>query len=186
MKAAILMIILLACLSSAEERGDLEFSVGAGVWMPALLDSDAQLTPGPAFVASIQIPPSLGNVFIIETGYLSAGSDRSAFDGISAIPLTVGYRMYPLYRRFAGPRGIEPLLGIYGGGMLLWDSPAGTQDKTSTGAGVIGAEVGARVCLGESASLDLVVSPEWVGTGSSLAGEGKDLTGLRLTCSVSF
>jgi hypothetical protein len=37
--------------------------------------------------------------------------------------------MYPFYRRYAGPRGIEPLLGIYGGGMLLWDSPEGNQNR---------------------------------------------------------
>lgn len=186
MKAAVLLIIALAAVSMAEDRGSLEFSLGGGVWMPALLESDARLNPGPAVLASLQIPPSLGNVFIIQTGYLSASSDRNAYDGIAGIPLTVGYRIYPMYRRFAGPRGIEPLLGIYGGGMLLWDSPDGDLESTSTGAGVIGAEVGARVSLGESASLDLVVSPEWVGTGSSLAGEGKDLTGLRLYMSVAF
>jgi hypothetical protein len=186
MKASIMIIALLAAVTMAEDRGQLEFYVGGGVWMPALLDSDAQLTPGVAVTASLGIPPSLGNVFVISTGYLSAGSDRAGFEGISAVPLTVGYRMFPLYRRFAGPRGIEPLLGIYGGGMLLWDSPEGTQDDTSTGAGVIGAELGARISISETVSFDLVVSPEWVGTGSSLAGEGKDLTGLRITGSLAF
>ncbi|OPL17644.1 MAG: hypothetical protein AVO35_09455 [Candidatus Aegiribacteria sp. MLS_C] len=186
MKSAVILLVLSVLAVHGEERGSLEFSLGGGLWMPALLESDAQLDPGPAFLVSLRIPPSLGNVFVIQTGYLSASSGRDAYDGIAGIPLTVGYRMYPMYRRFAGPRGIEPLLGIYGGGMLLWDSPAGNQDASSTGAAVIGAELGARVGIGESASLDLVVSPEWVGAGSSVAGEGKDLTGLRLSLSVVF
>lgn len=186
MKTVFLFLAVLTAISAASDRSRLEFSLGAGAWMPALLDSDARLTPGPAVVASVQIPPSMGNVFIVETGFLSAGSDRITFDGVSAIPLTVGYRTYPFYRRFAGPRGIEPLMGIYAGGMLLWDSPEPGQDGTTTGAGVIGAEIGARVNLGRSASLDLVVTPEWIGSGSGLAGEGSDLTGLELTASISF
>jgi len=187
MKTAVLFLALLTALTFASERNELEVSVGGGVWMPSLFDSDAQLTPGPSFVASLQIPPSLGNCFIIEAGYLSAGSDNDNYNGISGIPLTVGYRLYPFYRRFAGPRGIEPLLGIYGGGMLLWDSPEGTQDKTNTGAGIIGVELGARISVGESTSIDLVVTPEWIPAGSALAGEtGKDLSGLEVTASVSF
>lgn len=186
MKTACLFLVVLTAISAASDRNRLEFSLGAGAWMPALLESDARLTPGPALVASVQIPPSLGNVFIVETGFLSAGSDRNAFEGVSAIPLTVGYRTYPLYRRFAGPRGIEPLLGIYAGGMLLWDSPEPGQDGTTTGAGVIGLEIGTRVNLSGSVSLDLVVTPEWIGSGSGLAGEGSDLTGLQLIASVSF
>ena len=182
-----MLLVLLTTLVVASERSELEFSIGGGVWMPSLFDSDTRLTPGLALVASLQIPPSLGNCFLIETGYLSAGSDNVNYSGVNAIPLTVGYRTYPFYRKFAGPRGIEPFLGIYGGGMLLWDSPEGSHDKTSTGAGVIGAELGARVHIGESASIDLVVSPEWVPTGSTLAGEtGKDLSGLEVTLSVSF
>ena len=187
MKTAIIFLVLLTTLSFASDRSDLEVSIGGGVWMPALFDSDAKLTPGPAIVVSLQIPPSLGNCFIIEAGYVSAGSDNANFNGISGIPLTVGYRMYPLYRRFAGPRGIEPLLGIFGGGMLLWDSPEGTQDKTSTGAAIIGVELGARIHMGESTSIDIVVTPEWVSAGSVLAGEGgKDLSGLELTASIAF
>ncbi len=187
MKATVLILALLSTLSAASERSELEVSIGGGVWMPSLFDSDAGLSPGPAFVLSIQIPPSLGNCFIIETGYLSAGTDSDVWGSVSGIPLTVGYRMYPFYRRFAGPRGIEPLLGIYGGGMLLWDSPEGNQDKTSTGAGVVGAELGARIHVGESASLDIVVTPEWISAGSALGGEsGKDLSGLEITASIAF
>jgi hypothetical protein len=187
MKTAIMFLILLTSLTVASERSELEVSFGGGVWMPSLFDSDANLTPGLAIVASLQIPPSLGNCFIIEAGYLSAGSDNADYSGVSGVPITVGYRMYPFYKEFAGPRGIEPLLGIYGGGMLLWDSPEGDHDKTSTGAGVIGAELGARVHIGESTSVDLVVTPEWVSAGSELAGEtGKDLSGLEVTVSVSF
>jgi len=71
--------------------------------------------------------------------------------------------------------------------MLLWDSPEGTQDKTNTGAGIIGVELGARISVGESTSIDLVVTPEWIPAGSALAGEtGKDLSGLEVTASVSF
>lgn len=187
MKTAVIILALFTTFAVASERSDLEVSFGGGVWMPSLFDSDANLTPGLAIVASLQIPPSLGNCFIIEAGYLSAGSDNANYSGVSGIPLTVGYRMYPFFRRYAGPRGIEPLLGIYGGGMLLWDSPEGSNDKTSTGAGIIGVEIGARVHVGESTSIDLVVTPEWVPAGSALAGEtGKDLSGLEVTVSVSF
>lgn len=187
MKIAIIFLALLTALAAASERSDLEISIGGGVWMPSLFDSDAGLTPGPAIVISLQIPPSLGNCFIIEASYLSAGTDSDNWGAVSGIPLTVGYRTYPFYRRYAGPRGIEPLLGIYGGGMLLWDSPEGNQDKTSTGAGVIGVELGARVHLGESASIDIVVTPEWVGAGSELGGAaGKDLSGLQITASIAF
>jgi len=186
MRTVLVLMSMIAAFSAAEDRNAIEFALGGGVWMPALLESDARLTPGPAFSASLRIPPSLGDVFIIQTGYLSAGSDRQAFEGVSAIPLTVGYRIYPLYRRFAGPRGIEPLLGVYAGGMLLWDSPEGDQESTSTGAGVVGAELGARISMGGSTAMEIVVSPEWTGAGSSLAGEGKDLTGLRLSASVAF
>jgi len=187
MKIAVVFLTLLTALAVASDRSALEVSIGGGVWMPSLFDSDAELSPGPAFIVSLQIPPSLGNCFIIETGYLSAGSDNDNYSGIAGIPLTVGYRMYPFYRRFAGPRGIEPLLGVFGGGMLLWDSPEGNQDKTNTGAGVIGVELGARIHMGESASLDIVVTPEWVPAGSPLAGESeKDLSGLEISASVSF
>ncbi len=188
MKTAFTILLALALVALAEEeRGDLQFSLGGGMWMPALFDEDSQLSPGPAFSASLQIPPSLGNCFIIETGYLMAGSDRETWDGISGIPLTIGWRYYPFYRRYAGPRGIEPLLGLYGGGMLLWDSPTGVQEKTSTGAGVIGAEIGARIFLSGSTSIDIVVKPEWIPTGSSLAGQGnKDLSGIRVFASVVF
>jgi hypothetical protein len=186
-KTAIMFLALLTALAAGSERSELEVSIGGGVWMPSLFDSDADLSPGPAFAVSLQIPPSLGNCFIIEVGYLTAGSDNADFSGVSGVPLTVGYRMYPFYRRYAGPRGIEPLIGIFGGGMLLWDSPEGNQEKTSTGAGIIGAEIGARIHLSESASIDITVSPEWVSAGSALAGEnGKDLSGLEVTASVAF
>jgi len=187
MKTAFMFLVLLTALSAASERSDLEFSIGGGIWLPSLLDSDAGLSPGPAVAVSLQIPPSLGSCFIIEAGYLSAGTDNDNWGAASGIPLTIGYRMYPFYKTFAGPRGIEPLLGIYGGGMLLWDSPEGNQDKTSTGAGIIGAELGVRVRLGESTSIDLVVTPEWVYAGSALAGgTGKDLSGLQITASIVF
>jgi len=187
MKTLALLLIAVISTAWAEDRGDLEFTVGGGVWMPGLFQSGSQLNPGPAVMVSLQIPPSLGNCFIISAGYLSAGSDRDGWDGLSGIPLTVGYRSYPLYRRYAGPRGIEPFLGIYGGGALLWDSPAGNQDKTNTGAGIIGVELGTRVLLGESMSLDLAVSPEWIPAGSPLAGEDSDdLSGLRITASLVF
>ncbi len=187
MKTVVMFLMLLTTFAMASERNDLEFSLGGGVWMPSLMDSDANLTPGPMIIASLQIPPSLGHCFMIRSGYMSAASNDENYTGIGGIPVTIGYRMYPFYRRFAGPRGIEPLIGVYGGGMLLWDSPESNQDKTSTGAGIIGAELGARVHISESTSIDLVVSPEWVSAGSSLAGEtGKDLSGLEVTASVSF
>ena len=187
MKTLVLLLAALVSVAAAEDRGELEFTVGGGVWMPALFQSGTQLSPGPAAMVSLQIPPSLGNCFIISAGYLSAGSDNEDWDGISGIPLTVGYRSYPFYRTYAGPRGIEPFLGIYGGGVLLWDSPAGDLEKTSTGAAVIGAELGTRVLLGETISLDLTVSPERVPAGSALAGEdSEDLSGLKITASLVF
>ena len=187
MKVAILFLTLLCALVAASERSELEISFGAGVWMPSLFDSDTQLNPGPAFMLSLQIPPSLGNCFIIETGYLSVTSDRDNWKGVTGIPLTIGYRTYPFFRRYAGSRGIEPLLGIYGGGILLWDRPDGNQDSKKTGAAVIGAEIGARIMLGGSTSLDLVVSPEWVPAGSALAGESnKDFSGLKILASIVF
>lgn len=187
MKVAILFIVLLCALVAASERSELEMSLGAGVWMPSLFDSDTQLNPGPAFMVSLQIPPSLGNCFIIETGYLSATSDRDNWKGVAGIPLTIGFRTYPYFRKYAGPRGIEPLLGIYGGGILLWDRPDGNQDSKKTGAAVIGAEIGARIMLGGSTFLDLVVSPEWVPAGSALAGDSnKDFSGLKILASIVF
>lgn len=187
MNRVIIVLLALSLTAAASERSSLEFSVGGGAWMPALFDSGSQLSPGPCFAVSLQIPPSLGDCFIISAGYASAGSDRAGFGGITGIPLTVGYRLYPFFRRYAGPRGIEPLLGVYGGGMLLWDDPDGNGDKTNTGAGVIGAELGARVHMSETVSLDISVSPEWVPAGSALAGESsEDLSGLQIRASVVF
>lgn len=187
MKIIIVLLAVFCAVAAASERNEIEMSFGAGVWMPALFDSDTQLNPGPAFSFTVQIPPSLGNCFIIGTGYLSVTSEREAWKGVTGLPLTIGYRTYPFYRTYAGPRGIEPLLGIYGGGILLWDRSEGNQDGKKTGAAVIGAEIGARITLGGSASLDLVVSPEWVPAGSALAGEStKDLSGLKITASIVF
>lgn len=187
MKILIVLLAVFWTIAVASERNELEMSFGAGVWMPALFDSDTQLNPGPAFMFSLQIPPSLGNCFIIETGYLSVTSERDNWNGVTGIPLTIGFRTYPFFRKYAGPRGIEPLLGVYGGGILLWDRPDGNQDSNKTGAAVIGAEIGARIILGESISLDLVVSPEWVPAGSALAGESnKDLSGLKILASIVF
>ena len=187
MRAAVLLMAIMALTTSAEERGELQVSIGAGAWMPSLYNESTDLTPGPAASVSLQIPPSLGNCFLISTGYISAGCDRETWDGISGIPLTVGWRLYPFYRRSAGPRGIEPLVGAYGGGMLLWDSPAGDQEGTTTGAAVVGAEVGARIAVGSTTSVDITVRPEWIPAGSPLSGENdKDLSGLQVLASVVF
>ena len=187
MKAAVVLMTIVVLTSFAEERDELQVSVGAGAWMPSLYNDVTDLTPGPAASVSLQIPPGLGNCFLISTGYISAGCDRETWSGLSGIPLTVGWRLYPFYRRHAGPRGIEPLIGAYGGGVLLWDSPSGDQEGTTTGAGVIGAEVGARIAAGPSISVDITVRPEWMPAGSPLSGEGdKDLSGLQVLASVVF
>lgn len=187
MKAAILLTAIAVLAVSAGDREDLQISIGAGAWMPSLYNDVTDLTPGPAVSVSLQIPPSLGNCFMISTGYISAGCDRETWSGLSGIPLTVGWRLYPFYRRSAGPRGIEPLIGAYGGGVLLWDSPSGSQEGTTTGAGVIGGEVGARIAVGSSTSVDITVRPEWMPAGSPLSGESdRDLSGLQVLASVVF
>ncbi len=188
MRTVILLAAVFSLTARAQmDRGELQVSAGAGVWMPALLDEASELAPGPAFSASLQIPPALGNVFIIESGFLTAGCDRETWDGVYGVPLSIGWRYYPFYRTYAGPRGIEPLLGAYGGGMLLWDSPEGEQEGTTTGAGILGVEVGARISLGGETFVDLTVRPEWVPAGAGLAGQAEeDLSGLRVGASVVF
>jgi len=187
MKTLFVLVLLSVLPAAAGDRGEMQVSVGAGAWMPSLYNEDSELNPGPALSISLQIPPSLGTCFLVSAGWVSAGCDRETWDGLSGIPLTIGWRIYPFYRRYAGPRAIEPLLGAYGGGMLLWDSPAGGQDGTATGAGILGAEAGARLAVGGSTSVDLGVSAEWIPAGSSVSGEGdRDLSGLLVRASVVF
>lgn len=187
MKFMLALVLLSVLPAAAEDRGELQVAVGGGAWMPSLYNEGSELSPGPLFTVSLQIPPSLGTCFLIRSGYLSAACGRETWDGVSGIPLTIGWRLYPFYRTYAGPRGIEPLLGVYGGGALLWDSPSGGQEGTSTGAGILGAEVGARITVGGGTAVDLTVSPEWMPAGSSLCGEGdRDLSGLQVQASVVF
>jgi hypothetical protein len=96
--------------------------------------------------------------------------------------------MYPFYKPYAGPRGLEPLLGFYGGGLLAWDSAVDDSLETATtGGAVVGLELGARVKISDTVSIDVVIRPEWVPIGGELAGEDKEsLSGLVIFAGLAF
>ena len=79
-------------------------------------------------------------------------------------------------------------MGVFGGGLLAWDSADDdAMETTTTGGGLIGVELGARMKVGEDRFLDLVVRPEYAPTGSRLAGEDdKDLSGLSFGAALIF
>jgi hypothetical protein len=180
-------VVLAICGMAAAQpgRGDLEFTLGGGAWIPTGTDFESSLTAGPAITAGLLIPMFQSDCILLRTGYMSAGSDSSAWDGVSVIPVELGYRTYPLYRPYAGPRGLEPFLGASAGGFIAWDSPSDGEDGTSTGGAMLALELGARVRLGTGSYLDVFVRPEWLPSGTDLAGED-DLSGLAVGASISF
>lgn len=184
----IAVLLVAAATSAASDRGSLDFSFGGGAWIPGLIDSDSELQAGPGIALSIEIPMEMGDIIFLKTGYRLASSDRAGWDAVNAIPLVFGYRSYPFYRPYAGPRGLEPLVGVYAGGLLAWDSAESDSLETSTtGGGVIGLEIGARLKLSDETFLDLIVSPEWIPMGGALAGEEKkDLSGLTIYAGIVF
>jgi hypothetical protein len=186
--AALLALGLLAAGAWASDRGSLDIAAGGGAWIPGLVAEDSELSAGPGFVLGFETPMDQGNCIVLRTGYRMAGSDREGWSGLSAVPLTVGYRIFPFYRPYAGPRGLEPLMGVFGGGLLAWDSADDDAlETTTTGGGLIGVELGARMKVGEDRFLDLVVRPEYAPTGSRLAGEDdKDLSGLSFGAALIF
>ncbi|PIE53643.1 hypothetical protein CSA37_00315 [Candidatus Fermentibacteria bacterium] len=172
--------------SPDRDRGAVDIFLGAGVWVPGMLGENSELAVGPMFLAGVETPMADGDQFRLSAGYAMCGSDRVEYDGIGAVMLNLAYRSYPFYRPYAGPRGLEPFIGVTGGGLVAWDNPE-TGDSENTGGGMLGAEIGTRMKAGESAFLDISLAAEWVPTGSALAGEEKeDLSGIRIQGSLVF
>lgn len=184
MKPILVAVLLLPAICLASERGDLEFTVGAGAWIPTGTDFESTLSTGPAVVAGLQIPMFEQNCIFLRSGYRSAGSDSSAWSGVSCIPFELGYRAYPFYHRYAGTRGLEPFIGASLGGFVAWDSPE-EGDGTSAGGFRLAAELGARIPVGERVYVDIFFTPEWMTLGKDLAGED-DLSGMAVGALLSF
>jgi hypothetical protein len=184
MKILLFVLLLVSALGLASDREDLELILGGGVWVPTGSDFETSLTVGPALVVGLQIPMFEQNCIFLRSGYRAAGSDSAAWNGVSCVPFELGYRAYPLYRRFAGPRGLEPFVGVSAGGFLAWDSPS-EGEGTSSGGGRLAAELGARIRLGEASYLDVFFAPEWMPLGKDLAGED-DLSGMTVGALLSF
>ncbi|NLP06573.1 hypothetical protein GX411_11585 [Candidatus Fermentibacteria bacterium] len=187
MSMPVILAVLLASAAVAQPgRSELEVSLGGGAWVPTGSDFEGTLSAGPQFTTGLMIPMFHGDCITLRTGFRSAGADSSAWDGVSCIPLELGYRAYPLFRRYAGPRGLEPFVGGMAGGFLAWDSPAdGDVESASSGGFMLSAELGARIRLGEAAFLEVTVCPEWMPAGKELAGED-DLSGLTVGAALSF
>lgn len=185
MKIGVIVAVLFLVVSaSAGERQAIEISVGGGLWIPTGIEFNSNFTAGPGFTAGLQIPMDLGNVIYLRTGYLTAGTNVEGYDGIACIPITIGYRTFPLYRRFAGPRALELFAGVYAGGLLAWDRVQ-EGDKTNTGGGMGGIELGTRIYAGESTFFDISLCFDYAGIGTALIGED-DLSGFKITGMLSF
>lgn len=168
------------------DRAALSFSMGGGVLTPWLFGSDVMTGTGFGAVLGVETPMAQGRQFVLKAGYFTAGTDREGFNSVNFIPITLTYRMYPFYRPYAGPRGIEPLLGAYAGGVIGWDSVEGDGDNTTTGGGVIGGELGARIPFGSSSFFEIAAGLELMPLGSSLAGEEKECSCLKIMASLIF
>lgn len=195
MKKVFLLLLIVAAVSAAQEvdppRDSMDFFVGAGAWMPGLINDGNKVQVGPVFMVGAETPMAQGNQFRLAIGGGFCNSDREHFDGITAIMLNLGFRNYPLYRPYAGARGLEPFIGFTAGGIVVWDSVAdtfsNTEESTSTGGAMIGAELGARIKVNENTFFDITLAGDWVPVGSELAGEEeKDLSGLRISGSLVF
>lgn len=193
MKTAAIIMALVASLAIAQQteppRDGMDFILGGGAWLPGLTNDDSQLSVGYGFIAGIETPMFQEDMFRLTAGPAFCGSDRNQFDGITSVMLNVGYRKFPFYRRYAGARALEPFVGITGGGILVWDTVAedSSADSKSTGGAMLGLEVGTRIKVGETTSLDLTLTGEWVPIGSAVAGETEeDLSGIRILGSLVF
>lgn len=188
MKFAAVMFLAAAALFAGGhgDRASLGFSAGAGVITPWLFSEDTQAGTGFGGMFGVETPMNQGNQFALKAGFFTAGTDNGAFSSVAFAPLTLSYRMYPFYRRFAGPRGIEPLIGIHAGGVLAWDSAEGEGESTTTGGGIVGAELGARIPFGWSNYFELSAIADFIPLGASIAGEEKECGALRLMASVVF
>jgi hypothetical protein len=184
MKPLFFVLLVFPAIGLATERGDLEFTVGAGAWIPTGSDFETSLSAGPAVVAGLQIPMFEQNCIFLRTGYRSAGCDSAAWSGVSMIPFELGYRAYPFYHRYAGTRGLEPFLGASLGGYVAWDSPE-EGDGTSAGGFKLSAELGARIPIGRATYLDIFFEPEWMPLGKDLAGED-NLSGMAVGALLTF
>ena len=194
MKTAVLILVLAVSLATAQQteppRDSMDFFLGYGAWLPGLMNDDNQLSVGSAIMVGIETPMFQSDQFRLSAGPAFCGSDRTNYDGITGIMLNLAYRKYPFYRPYAGSRALEPFIGVTGGGIIVWDRIADTfenGESTSTGGAMLGAEIGTRVKVGETTSLDLTISGEWVPIGSTIAGEGeKALSGIRIQGSLVF
>ncbi len=186
--AALLAVALLSAAALASDRGALDMAAGGGAWIPGLMAEDSELSVGPDLVLGVETPMDQGHCIVLRTGYRMAGTDREGWSGVAALPLTVGYRVFPFFRPYAGPRGLEPMFGFFGGGALAWDSADDDAlETTTTGGALLGLEAGARVRVGGKMFMDLTVRPEYAPMGSALAGESdKDLSGLSLAAVLVF
>ncbi len=189
MKISVFVLLFVCSLMLAAVmepvRDGMDFFAGVGAWIPGILNDDNQLSVGPVFQVGVETPMFQANQFRLAAGFASCGSDRSNYDGISAVMLNLSYRNFPFYRPYAGPRGLEPFFGFTGGGIIAWDSVV-QGDSKSTGGAMLGAELGTRMKVSETMFLDITLAGEWVPIGSSIAGEEEDLSGIRIQGSLVF
>ncbi|MBD3368859.1 hypothetical protein GF402_00660 [Candidatus Fermentibacteria bacterium] len=170
-RAGIVLLLVVLSTAGASERSALDLAAGAGIWVPGLASEDTELSVGPSVVLGLETPMGQSDCINVRTGYMTAGSDRPGYGGINAVPLSIGYRIFPLHRPFAGPRGLEPFMGLHGGGVLAWESTEDDVEATTTGGGLLGIELGARVLVSSGTFVDLTVSADYAPLGSALAGE---------------
>lgn len=195
MSKVFVLVLIVSAVAAAQEvdspRESMDFFIGAGAWMPGVLNDDNQLEVGSIFLVGAETPMAHGDQFRLSISGGFCNSDREHFDGITSVMLNLGYRNYPFYRPYAGARGLEPFVGFSAGGIVAWDSVAdpfsNTEESTSTGGAMLGAELGARVKINESTFFDITLAGDWVPIGGELAGEGeKDLSGIRIQGSLIF
>lgn len=194
MKRVFVLLLLVAAVAAAQEvdppRDSMDFFIGAGAWLPGLLNDDNQLEVGSAFLVGAETPMSQGDQFRLSIGGALCNSDREQYERITSVLLNLSYRNYPFYRPYAGARGLEPFAGFSAGGIVVWDSIADDAvgiDSKSTGGAMIGVELGARAKVNEDTFFDITLAGDWIPIGSELAGEeGKDLSGIRIQASLIF
>ena len=195
MRTVFLLLLIAVAAASAQEvdppRDSMDFFVGAGAWMPGLLNDGNKLEVGPVFMLGAETPMSQGNQFSLALGGGMCSSGREHFDGITSVMLNLGYREYPFYRPYAGARGLEPFYGFSVGGIVAWDSVAddfsNAEESTTTGGAIVGVHVGTRLKVGENTFFDITIGGDWVPIGGNLAGEvEEDLSGIKIQGSLIF